>query len=477
MPVDYDLVIIGATPAGIQAAMTAATLKARVALVTQAAALPDPFAWAMGQSLATIARQYGSQSVAADGAIAPPSVDWAAIALTLNAVRDNLQALHSPAVLAARGIDVIQGLGEFCRKPAPGLLANGRLLRSRAYLLALGRQWTPPSLPGLATAGYLTVSKLSPAIATLGRYQRLAIIGSDAKAIALAQALHRLAIAITLILPDGGTFPVPDPTAATLLQAQLEADGIRVIRQSAVYLVQAQATHKQIHLERDRRTVDEVIVADTASSDWAALNLEAMGVRWDDQSLWQTPQLQTSNPRIYVCEGCVNGAYADTIAFHEAAIAVKNALFWPRWSVNYAGVPMTLPTCPEMAWVGLSEAQARHQYGDRVEVLQRSFNTLPLAQLESNLTGFCKLIVRRNGRLLGAVVVGQQAPELIGVLALAIQQKMTVSALNTLAFPTLAIADILRQTANDWEAVRLRHHPWLRDGLDVYFDWRRSWAR
>ena len=203
--------------------------------------------------------------------------------------------------------------------------------------------------------------------------------------------------------------------------------------------------------------------------------MEAVGVKSHPRGLQLNEKLQTTNPRIYAC-GDVNGGYQFVnIASYEAKIALKNALFFPVFRVNYRCIPWAISSNPVLARVGLTETQARRQYPQDVLVLQQYVKTVAAAQLRNETTGVCKLVVLRNGEILGAAVLGPEAEELIQVIALAISQRLKVSAIAQLVpvFPSLA--DILYQTAAAWSQQR----PGTKTAsqfLEDFFNFRRSWS-
>jgi pyruvate/2-oxoglutarate dehydrogenase complex dihydrolipoamide dehydrogenase (E3) component len=96
------------------------------------------------------------------------------------------------------------------------------------------------------------------------------------------------------------------------------------------------------------------------------------------------------------------------------------------------------------------------------------------AQLQGETTGFCKLLVHRNGTLLGAHIVGSQAEELIGTIALAMQQNLKIQAIADLILPTTSLSEIIHQTAAEWDRYRLQRNTKLQDWLEGFFNWRRS---
>ncbi len=489
MSVDYNLIIIGNTPAGIQSAVSAALQKARVALVTQyisASTAPELVQHHRLVEMARVveqlqrSRQLPLWKTGVAPTLAPTSapisaIDWELVQEWTAAILQNVQTGRSLTMLASLGVDVINASGEFCRKPSPGFLADGRLLQAKAYLLTMGSRPVIPAIEGLQTTGFLTIAACLEKLQYFDASHRMVILGGDWEAISLAQSLVRLGIATTLILPSE-LVPEADPEVSGLIQAQLEAEGVDVITHTSVTQVREIAGKKWLQVGNQALEVDEIIVATGQLPDGESLNLEAVGAK-SRVGIAANQKLQALNPKIYACPGQVGNQCLTHVAQYEAAIALKNALFFPTTSATYQGIPFTLATDPEVAWIGLTEPEARQRYGKKVFVLRRSLTTLPLAQIRNDLTGLCKLIVNRNGKIVGAHLVGNSARELIGIIALAMQQNLPIHALRSLVVPSTSLAELLSQTAADWQRVNLQKNPWQQDLLDSFFDWQRWRSR
>jgi hypothetical protein len=107
---------------------------------------------------------------------------------------------------------------------------------------------------------------------------------------------------------------------------------------------------------------------------------------------------------------------------------------------------------------GLNETEAVRKFGQKVSIYKAYFNKIPQAQLEDEITGFCKLIIRDNGIILGGYLVGKNAPELINLIALAIENKLKISALAQLIYPSWTFSEIINSTTNLWTEQKISRY-------------------
>jgi pyruvate/2-oxoglutarate dehydrogenase complex dihydrolipoamide dehydrogenase (E3) component len=485
MAVDYDLVVIGNSAAGIEAAIAAAHVKARVALVEQGCS-PDADSGATNvQVLQAIGRsvhqtqrlhQMGMGSCADGSEIQPAATCWQSASRWNQVATATLAELKSAAVVSALGVEMIPGRGEFYRKPAIGFVVNGRQLRSRAYLLAIPPRPLIPAIDGLAATRYLTPETLLQQPDHLEQVRSLVIIGNTATAIELAQTLLRLGLTVTLVANHAQLLPLEDPEATRLIQAQLEADGVRVLTQMPVTQVRSIQGKKWVQAGNQAIEADEILLCAGQQPHLDDLNLDAAAVRWRENGLLLNDKLQTTHPKIYACLGTIDHNYAPQIAIYQAQIAVNNVLFLPTHRANYASVPRLVQTQPELASLGLTEPQATQCYGKDLLIVRQFHKSLPKAQIQGEITGFCKLITQRNGTILGAHLVGAEASELISPIALAMQQHLKLSVLAKQIYPLPTLGEIVQQTAIEWQRLKLAQNHRLQDFWEGWFGLRRSWS-
>ncbi|QLE54218.1 NAD(P)/FAD-dependent oxidoreductase [Nostoc sp. TCL26-01] len=487
MTIDYDVVIIGGSPAGRYAALAATQLKAKVALVesqvnnglifhqafNEIAHRTHNFSYLADFGINTIQSNTAEQCQIS---LASPEV-----MLYAQGVVSNIQESNSIANLAAQGIDFIFGNGQFQTSPHLSFAINQRLLRGRTYLLATGSRPKIPAIEGLSATGYRTLANIWQSLYKQGSLissppQDWLIIGGIPQSIEIAQTLVRLGCNVTLVIQSPDLLPHIDPEIAQLLQAQLEVDGIRVLTQTVVTQVK-RIEHKKWVQAGDRAIeVDEILIAIGQQPNLEVLNLAEAGVKWHQHRLIVNNKLQTTNRRIYACGDVIGGYDFLHIAHYEARIALKNALFVPQFSVDYRCLPWAILSYPNLAQVGLTQAQARRRFARKeIFVLQHYYKSVAAAQLRNATTGICQLVVLNNGEILGATILGAEARELINIIALAMAQKIPVKQLANLSTVYPSFSEILEQTAREWSQQKLNSNPALQDWLEGFFHWRRNW--
>ncbi|MGJ5674524.1 MAG: dihydrolipoyl dehydrogenase family protein [Nostochopsis sp.] len=514
MTLDYDVVIIGGSFAGRSAALMATQLKAKVALVepkinygfihhhvlseigrlsqqvSYAAQLgigvskPPDFFYPTGVYNGTInsstekteefSQQDPFRTISLGKSQIP--VEWSDALLYAHGISSNLEEQNSPAVLAAQGVDVIIGKGQFQASPDLVFVINNRSLHARTYLLASGSVPVIPDIEGLQKTGFLTLSEIWKSLTSSAPPKNWAIIGGIPQSIEVAQTLVRLGCSVTLVTHHPSVIRHVDPEVGQLLQAQLEAEGVHVLTNTTVTQVRLIEDKKWLQAGNKAIETDEILVAIAQQPNIESLNLAAVGVKWRHQRLVVNEKLQTTNHQIYACGDVIGGYEFPHIANYEARIALKNALFLPLSKVNYHCVPWGVFSHPRLAQVGWTQTQAKRQYGkNEIIVLRQYFKTLAAAQIQEASTGICKLIVRRHGEILGAVVLGTAANELINIIALAIAQKIKINQIANLAAIFPSFSEILEQTASQWHQRKLQNNTTLQDFLESFFHFRRDW--
>ncbi|MBC6419053.1 MAG: NAD(P)/FAD-dependent oxidoreductase [Prochloron sp. SP5CPC1] len=451
MIIEYDLIVIGASPEGIHAALTATSFNARVALVEQ------PY---------VESPHLGNRILGNFAHLDHPEEVKHRRSLILSTKAFG----YSPAILADRGVDVISEKGEFCPQPNLTFITKHRRLRARAYLIATGSVPKIPHGLGLEEVGYLTPLSLWDNLSYLP--QNLVVLGSNPSALELGQSLALSGRNVTLLVHHNRILPQEDPEVSLFIQRSLEADGINIITAAPLTQVKEIEGKKWVQVGNRAIESEEIVLAGVRRANVEGLNLEGVGVK---DGILINEKLQTTNPMIYACGDVVGGYALSHLAMFEAEIAVKNALFWPFFKVDYNSIPWAIFTVPQVARVGMTAAQAICYYGEEVEVVREYFKDIPYAQVLGETTGFCQFVIRDSGVILGAYIVGAEAAELIGAIALAMKHKIKLDQLG--AFPYLTLSQIIPQTSKVWQGYRRKRHRFWQNCWENLFIWRRNWTK
>jgi pyruvate/2-oxoglutarate dehydrogenase complex dihydrolipoamide dehydrogenase (E3) component len=486
MAFNYDLVVVGCSLEGIYAAATAATLKARVALVKQGLEpYSDNCEAIFSRTLAEIAKE--NYKIESDrfnlfsGSITPEMFANSADALKqasiwTEAIASNLKSQSSLASLAALGVDIISDRGEFCRLPRLAFVVNNRQLRSPAYLIATGSHTVVPNINGGDSVNLLTVTDLWRQNKLHFLPDDLVLIGGSPVAIELAQSLRRLGKNISLLTKSPRLLPQEDPEISMLIQAQLEAEGVKIFTDAPVTQLKNLAGRKWLQAGNQAIETDEIILTGSKQANVENLNLEGVGVKFDRQMIFVNKKLQTTNPKIYACGDLIGGYSLSHLAKYEVNIAVKNSLFLPVFSVDYSCIPWTIFSQPNLARVGMTEAQARKSYGKDIYIGRQYFKNNSQALITGETTGLYKLVLRSDGKILGAHILGDRAGELVSTIALAMANKIKLKNLLALDFPNVSLtySEILQQIAINFHQHKINQNQTRQNLLEIWLRWRRG---
>ncbi|MFQ5696744.1 MAG: mercuric reductase [Myxococcota bacterium] len=460
----YNLVVLGAGTAGLITAAVAAGLGARVALVERhlmggdclnVGCVPSKALIRASRAAAEVrrAREFG---IRVDGKI---EVDFAAVMERLRRARAEISRDDSAERYRDElGVDVFLGEGRFAGRDR--LQVGEAQLRFARAVIATGARATAPPIPGLDEAGFLTNESVF-SLTTCP--PRLAVIGAGPIGCELAQAFQRLGAQVQLLEMAPQVLIREDPDAAALVQAALVRDGVELVLDARLERVRKTPGGKTIEYTRggSRQSVevDEILVGAGRAPNVEGLGLEQAGVAFDPRlGVRVSETLRTRNPRIWAA-GDVCMAWKFTHAAEAAAkIVVQNALFHRRLKLSQLVMPWCTYTDPEIAHVGLYEAEARER-GIEVETYQVPLERVNRALLDGETEGFVKLHVRKGGgRLIGGTIVASHAGELISELTLAMVGKLGLGTVANTVHPYPTQAEGLRAAANGYLRSRLTPH-------------------
>jgi pyruvate/2-oxoglutarate dehydrogenase complex dihydrolipoamide dehydrogenase (E3) component len=335
------------------------------------------------------------------------------------------------------------------------LLAGEDRITARAFIIATGARSVSPSLPGLENTPYFTAETIFD---NTRRLTHLLVVGAGANGLELAQAYNRLGTEVTVVASDGGhPFAGLDPDLGDVVVQQMREEGVSIRPDSSVVELQARSQGIGVIVRTggsdERLDVSHILVDAGRIPDVDPLDLERAGVRrdaTDGRALALSANLRTSNRRIYAIGGAAGVPERASLDAAQAAAVVRHALLLAPFRIHAAEAPVCYFTDPEVATIGLSETAARASKGEAFEVLRASFADNARAHATRRTYGLVKLIVGRDGGLLGAGIVGDRAGELITTLALAMSQRLKVGQLDRLLVPHPTLSETFVALARDY---------------------------
>jgi pyruvate/2-oxoglutarate dehydrogenase complex dihydrolipoamide dehydrogenase (E3) component len=435
-----DLVIIGGGVGGLVTASVAGQLGVRTTLIERGPALGGDClhtGCVPSKTLIHSAKVASLMRRAAEFGLPDyvPRVDLGAVMDRVRSVIDTIQVHDDPERFRGYGVEVLFGEARFTGSHE--VTVNGRCIPGRRFLIATGSRPAIPPVPGLETSDYVT----SDSVWSLRSLpERLVVVGGGPIGLELAQAFARLGSRVSIVEMASRLLPGEDPDISDALRQCLEAEGIDVYPGTSLERVAADG--RSLHCRQGDHSftleTDRVLVAAGRLPNVENLSLEHAGVVRDRNGITVDRRMRTSARHIFACGDCC-GPYPFThMAEYQAGIVISNAVFRLPRRADYRVVPRVIYCDPELARVGLNETEAREQ-GLEVEVLRFPFAQVDRALAEGETAGEAKLLVHK-GRLVGAVLLGPQAGELIHELVLAMQAKLPVGRISAAihAYPTLA---------------------------------------
>ena len=450
---------MGAGALGIALAQHARRLGAQVMLVDRGHAEPGDGPQRALQVASIVASASRASAMRKAGALGVAGVDPKA---SMRAVQERAQTLAAEQApldsrerLTALGISVLRGETRFV--DAMTLAVDDVQVRPQAIVLAVGGDAILPAIPGLDEIGYFTPDSI---LENSRKLTHLLVIGADPDGMALAQAFARLGSDVTLV-PQGAALPGCDIEAASIVLQCLAEEGVRVVDGGIVEAIQprSQGIGATITLpdgDREALDISHVLVCAGTQASIDDIGLEAARLRplrGKARQFALGALGQTSNRRIRVVgTGAGIGQWHHALS-HGRAVVEALVLGAPRH--RPAQQPQLVQTEPALAQIGRWPSDSKLLAAGHA-ILRSGLSENGKARALGQERGLAKMLVNSKGQVVAASLVGPEAGELAGVLALAMENGVPLGQLANLSLPhpsLLAILATLGENHREAEAV------------------------
>lgn len=471
----YNLVVIGGGSAGLVAAIGAAGLGAKVALIERGllggdclnvGCVPSKTILRSAKALGEIARthRFGVQ-------VEGVNVDFRKVMERMRHVRAEISEHDSVHRLVKLGIDVFLGEAHFTGPHT--IEIDGQTLMFSKAVIATGSRPAVPPIPGLTEIGHLTnetiwdLTSLPP---------RLAVIGAGPIGAELAQAFRRFGSEVALFDVIPRLLGREDEEAAEVIRRVFEREGIALSLGSEIIQVSRKDDAKELVYKWKGEThallVDEILVAAGRLPNLEGLNLEAADVAYHKRGIEVDDTLRTTNPDIYAAGDVASQFQFTHVADATARLVLQNALFpGPKKKLSNLIIPWVTYTDPEVAHVGMYAWEAE-KAGIAVQTFVHAFAETDRGRTDGEEEGFVKIHVKKGtDNIVGATIVDRHAGELISEITVAMSGGLGLRHLATVIHPYPTKAEAIRKVADAYNRTRLT--PTVTKLLKIWFNWQR----
>jgi len=453
---DVDLCVIGAGSGGLSAAAGASQMGARVALVEKHKMGGDCLNYGCVPSKSLIAAAHAAAAQRAPGrfgvAAREPEIDFAKVHDHVHGVIAAIAPTDSVERFTGLGVKVLLGTARFAgpREVIATTEAGATRIRAKWIVIATGSRAAVPPIPGLDAVPYLTNETI---FERKVRPEHLIVIGGGPIGLELAQAHRRLGARVTVLELDR-VLSNDDPELTKIVRERLTKEGVSLFENTKVVRVDARDGGVAVAIERGGKSEtvagSDVLVAVGRAANVDGLDLDKAGIAATNKGITVDARLRSTNRRVFAIGDAAGGYQFTHVAGYHAGIVIRQALFRLFWTrADTAAVPWVTFTDPELAHVGLSEAEAKQAHGE-VRVLRWPFHENDRAQAERATEGLIKLVTTKRGRILGADIVGKSAGELIHPWVLAVANRMKIARLAGYIAPYPTLGEVGKRAAGSY---------------------------
>ena len=452
---DADILILGGGPAGYYAAIRAAQLGARTICVEKGTlggvclnvgCIPTKALLSSVEALDTVRRgaTFGVK-------VGEPTIDFAAMMKRKDQIVSQLVS-GVEMLFRANKIRLVRGEGKLVSRDKVSVSVDGKAetFTARNVLVCTGSVPAQLRMPGFEIGKNVWTS--TEALSAAGVPKSLLVVGAGAIGLEFGYTFQRLGTDVTVVELMDQILPAADTEMASELRKHLERGGMKIFTSASVAAAEDIRGGKRVRYrtQNGEQTVDveKVLVAVGRVPVSSGLGLEELGVKLDRGRIVVDDRMQTNIPGVYAAGDVIGEPMLAHVAWAESVVAVEAALGRPA-RMDYRAYPACVYTKPEMASVGMTEAQAREKLRD-ITIGKFSFAHNGKAMGIGEAAGFVKVISEpRYGEILGVHIVGPHATDLIAEAVVAIANEVTVDGLIHAIHPHPTLTEPIQEAAMD----------------------------
>ncbi|MFY9241258.1 MAG: FAD-dependent oxidoreductase [Roseovarius sp.] len=448
-----DILVIGAGSGGLSVAAGASQMGAKVVLLEGHKMGGDCLNYGCVPSKALIASGkavYGQAHSAPYGvANVDPRVDYAAAKDHVADVIATIAPVDSQERFEGFGVHVIREFGHFISPTE--VQAGDDVIVARRVVIATGSSPLVPPIPGLDKVPYETNETL---FELRDAPKHLLIIGGGPIGMEMAQAHRRLGSEVTVI-EGAKAMGNDDPEMAAIILDKLREEGVEIAEDAMAGEIRGKKGAIEVEVKDGRIFKgSHLLMAVGRKTNTERLNLEAAGIRTKGRGIKVDAGLRTTNRRVYAIGDVAGGMQFTHVAGYHAGLIIRSAVLGLPAKERTDHIPWATYTDPELAQIGLTEAQARKKHGPALEVVRFEYAHNDRAIAERKTTGLIKVMVVK-GRPVGVSIAGTQAGELINLWALVLANKMKMSQVAAMVAPYPTIGEVNKRAAGAYFSPRL----------------------
>lgn len=448
-----DILVIGAGSGGLSVAAGASQMGADVVLLEGHKMGGDCLNFGCVPSKALIASakvaHTQSHSSAFGVADVAPQVDYAAAKDHVADVIAQIEPVDSQERFEGFGVRVIREYGRFVSETE--VEAGNYRIKARRIVVATGSSALIPPVPGLDKVPFLTNESL---FELREQPEHLIIIGGGPIGLEMAQAHVRLGCKVTVI-EGASILPKDDPELVEIVRETLTHEGIEILE--GAFAAEVRGTVGAIEVETTSGQVikgSHLLLAAGRRPNIGNLNLEAAGIRTSKGGIEVDDSLKTANRRVYAIGDVTGGLQFTHVAGYQAGIVIRSVVLGLPAKAQTDHIPWATYTDPELAQIGLNEAEARAKFGGKMEVARFDYHHNDRAIAERKTRGLIKVMVVK-GRPVGVSIVGHQAGEHMNFWGLALANKLKMSQISAMVSPYPTIGEVSKRAAGAYFSPRL----------------------